>query len=96
LNPPLEKKKNALPKSKAFFFCVSGILLDVENLFAVVKAANFANAVILYECVASGVGTLVHTGHRELTVVGTSLVSACFGNFFLRNCHFAYTSLGLC
>ena len=75
---------------KAFFF-VLGVLLDVKNLFAVVKAANLANAVILYECVACRVRTLVHAGHRELAVVGTSLVSASFRNFFLRYCH-AYTS----
>jgi hypothetical protein len=53
------------------------ILLDIENLLAVIKTANLANAVVLYKCVTSRVGTLVHAGQGELAVVGTSLVSAC-------------------
>ena len=67
------------------------ILLNIENLLAVIKTANFAYAMVLYECVASRVGTLVHAGYGELAVVGASLVSARFRYFLLRYCH-VYTS----
>ena len=73
------------------FTVASSILLDVQNLFAVIKAANLADAMVLYERVASRVGTLVHAGHSELAVVGASLVSAGFRYFLLRYCH-VYTS----
>ena len=69
----------------------SSILLDVQNLLAVIEAAHLADAVILYECVTCRVGALCHTGHRELAVVGASLVSAGFRYFFLWYCH-VYTS----
>ena len=67
------------------------VLLNVQNLFAVIKAANLADAMVLYECVTCRVGALVHAGHGELAVVGASLVSACFRYFFLWYCH-VYTS----
>jgi hypothetical protein len=82
----VKNEKTLCPKSKAFFVG-SSIRLYIEDLFAIVEAANLANAVVLNECVARRVGTLVHAGQRELAVVGTSLVSASFGNFFLWYCH---------
>ena len=68
----------------------SSVLLD--HFFAVVRTACLANVVSKY--VLAAFCTFYHTGHFELGVVGTSLISARFGNFFLRNCHFIYTSLG--
>mgnify|MGYP006353455153 CR=1 FL=1 len=76
---------------KRFFASGLGVLFYVENLFAVVKAANLAYAVVLYEFITCRVGALCHTGHRELAIVGTSLVSAGFRYFFLWYCH-VYTS----
>ena len=67
------------------------IRLDIQNLFAIVKSANFANAMILNECVASRVGAFRNAGQSELAVVGTAFVSAGFGNLLLRYCH-VYTS----
>ena len=67
------------------------VLLNIQNLLAVVKAANLANAMVLYICVACGVGTLVHTGHGELAVIGASFVSTSFRYFLLWYCH-VYTS----
>ena len=56
-----------------------------------IKTANLADAMILYECITCRIGALVHAGHGELAVVGASLVSACFRYFFLWYCH-VYTS----
>ena len=81
-----KNKKRSAQKQSAFLFA-SSILLNIEDLFAVVEAANLANAVILNECIACRVGTLVHAGHRELAVVGASLISASRGYFFLWYCH---------
>ena len=78
-----------------FFRCVDSSVLvvgfDFENLFAVVKAANLANAMVSDKRVTSRVGAFVHAGHREFAVVGASLVSAGFRYFFLWYCHI-YTS----
>ena len=62
-------------------------LFYVENLLAVVEAANLAYAVGLNHLGASGVGALNKSGHSELGVVASSLISACFGHFSLRYCH---------
>ena len=78
---------------KTLFSSGLGILFYIENLFAVVKAANLANAVILYKCVACRVGAFSNTGHGELAVVRTSLISTSRRYFFLWYCHF-YTSSG--
>ena len=85
--------KSELVKTSPLFsrFGKSSILLDVQNLFAVIKAANLADAMVLYKCVTSRVGTLVHAGHGELAVVGASLVSASLRYFLLWYCH-VYTS----
>ena len=83
--------KNGPALQVRFFGVGSSVLLDVQNLFSVIEAAHLAYAVILYECVASRVGAFVNAGHRELAVVGASLVSAGLGYFFLRYCH-VYTS----
>ena len=77
-----------VPVKQLSLLCVS---LDVENLFAIVKAANLADAMVLHERVTSRVGALCHARHRELAVVGASLVSACFRYLLLRYCHI-YTS----
>ena len=65
--------------------------LNVDDLLAVVKAANLANAVRLHNCVTSRVGAFAHAGHREFAVIGASLISAGFRYFFLWYCHI-YTS----
>ena len=65
--------------------------LNVDDLLAVVKAANLAYAVRLHNCVTSRVGALAHAGHGELAVVRASLISAGFRYFFLWYCHI-YTS----
>ncbi len=72
------------------FLFASSILLDY--FFSVVRAASLAYA--MCEHVLTALCALYHTGHLELRVVGTSLISASAGNLFLRNCHFIYTSLG--
>ena len=53
-------------------------LFYVENLLAVVEAANLAYAMGLEHLGASGVGALNKSGHCELGVVASSLISACF------------------
>ena len=52
-------------------------LFYVENLLAVVEAANLAYAVGLEHLVASGVRALYKSGHSELGIVASSLISAC-------------------
>ena len=65
--------------------------LNVDDLLAVVKAANLAYAVRLHNCVTSRVGAFAHAGHREFAIVRASLISAGFRYFFLWYCHI-YTS----
>ena len=67
------------------------IRLNVDDLLAVVKAANLANAMRLHNRITSRIGAFAHAGHGELAVVGASLVSACLRYFFLWYCHI-YTS----
>ena len=67
-------------------------LFNVENLLAIVEAANLAYAVGLEHLGASGVGALNKTGHWELGIVGSSLISARFGHFSLRYCHIKTSS----
>ena len=67
-------------------------LFNVENLLAVVEAANLAYAVGLEHLTACGVGALYESGHSELGVVASSLISACCGHFLLRYCHIKTSS----
>lgn len=92
-----DRKNPGIPQGKAEVFAVGSgssllfVSLDFENLLALIKAAYFANATVLYELVTSRVGAFHHAGQRELAVVRASFVSACFRYFFLRYCHI-YTS----
>ena len=70
-------------------------LFYVENLLAVVEAANLAYAVGLEHLGASGVGALNKSGHSELGVVASSLISARFRHFSLRYCHCKTSSRSL-
>ena len=93
---PHKKRPNPLNDGFGFFSArdrdlVLLIGLNVDDLLAVVKAANLAHAVRLHDCVTSRVGALAHAGHRELAVVGASLISAGFRYFLLWYCHI-YTS----
>ena len=67
-------------------------LFYVENLLAVVVAAYLAYAVGLEHLTACGVGALYESGHGELGIVASSLVSASRGHFFLRYCHIKTSS----
>ena len=69
------------------------LLLQGDYLLAAVETASLANTMCQYHFIAFGIGALYHTGHSELGVVGSSLVSACLRSFSLRYCH-DYTSLG--
>lgn len=66
--------------SESFFHSPSGsdssVLLDLQNLLAVIVTANFAYTMGTHHLVTSGIGTLHQPGHGKLTVVGTSLISA--------------------
>ena len=93
-----DTKKRPNPSKNGFGFFLQGsrelvllVGLNVDDLLAVVKAANLAHAVRLHDCVTSRVGALAHAGHRELAVVGASLISAGFRYFLLWYCHI-YTS----
>ena len=66
---------------------MSSSFLNVKNLLAIVETANLAYTVGLEHFGASGVGALNKTGHYELGIVASSLISACFGHFSLRYCH---------
>ncbi len=81
----LKNKKE--PYTSSFLFFCKLSLFYVENLLAVVVAANLAYAVRLKHLTACGVGALYKSGHCELGVVGSSLISACCGHFLLRYCH---------
>jgi hypothetical protein len=67
------------------------LLLQGDYLLAAVETASLANTMCQYHFIAFGIGALYHTGHSELGVVGSSLVSACLGYLSLRYCH-NYTS----
>ena len=67
-------------------------LFYVENLLAVVVAAYLAYAVRLKHLAAGGVGALYESGHSELGIIASSLVSASRGHFFLRYCHIKTSS----
>ena len=83
----LKNKKELLFRVLFYTFTVKLSLFYVEDLLAVVGAANLAYAVGLKHLTACGVGALYKSGHGELGVVGSSLVSACCGHFLLRYCH---------
>ena len=65
----------------------------VDDLFAVVVTAILANAV--REIVFAAVLALNHAGQYQFPNVGTSLISARFGCFSLRNCHPKHLLMGL-
>ena len=67
-------------------------LFNVENLLAIVEATNLAYAVGLEHLGASGVGALNKSGHSELGIVASSLISARFRHFSLRYCHIETSS----
>ena len=72
------------------FLFKQSILFD--DFLAVVITASFAHMVRQY--IFATFGAFDHTGHFKFGVIGPSLISAGAGNFFLRNCHLTYTSLG--
>jgi hypothetical protein len=82
-----KNKKESRGNSFLFLLLCQLSLFYVENLLAVVVAANLAYAVGLEHLGASGVGALNKSGHSELGVVASSLISACFRHFSLRYCH---------
>ena len=83
----IKNKKELLFRVLFYTFTVKLSLFYVEDLLAVVVAANLAYAVGLKHLTACGVGALYKSGHGELGVVGSSLISARCGHFLLRYCH---------
>jgi hypothetical protein len=65
----------------------SKLSLNVKNLLAVVEAAHLAYAVGLDHLAALGIGALNETAGLQLSVVGSSGISASLGNFTLWYCH---------
>ena len=63
------------------------ILLNVENLLAVIITANLANAMRKNHLIALGVRALYQTGSGQLGIVRTSGISASLGYFTLWYCH---------
>ena len=87
-----EKQKDT-PKDVFLFLLLCQLsLFNVENLLAIVEAANLAYAVGLEHLGASGVRALYKSGHCELGIVASSLISARFGHFSLRYCHIKTSS----
>jgi hypothetical protein len=86
------KKESPTEDSLLFLLLCQLSLFNVENLLAVVETANLAYAMGLEHFGASGVGALNKSGHCELGVVASSLISACFRHFSLRYCHIETSS----
>ena len=96
LSPQKAADATRVKKERAGNFACSlfSALVLLDDFFAVVRTAVFAHTVCENELAA--LCAFYHTGHIELGVLRTSLISTRLGYLFLRNCHFAYTSLGLC
>ena len=89
----IKQKKSPRIENSFFISLVCRLrLFNVENLLAVVVAANLTYAVGLEHLAACGVGALYKSGHSKLRVIGSSLISACAGHFLLRYCHLETSS----
>ena len=87
------KNKKGLLSGIPFYLLFRRLsLFYVENLLTAVESANLAYAVRCDHLGASGIGALNKSGHSELGIVGSSLISACFRHFLLRYCHIETSS----
>ena len=89
-----DKEKNTLFHQDRGYFSLpftitdrSSILLDIQDVLAVIETAYLADVMGLYHLIALRIGALYQTGCNQLGVIGASGISASLGNFTLWYCH---------